>query len=175
MNITKDRVVTIDYTLKDTEDNVLDSTSGAEPLLYLHGHENIIPGLEKALEQKVSGDRIIVRIPAAEAYGERDEGLVITVPRDQFEGLKAVKVGMQFEAETSNGSCMVTVTDVADKTVTVDGNHPLAGMDLNFEVTVVAVRDALAEELAHGHVHSPHRHENCDGCGGCHASHDCGC
>jgi FKBP-type peptidyl-prolyl cis-trans isomerase SlyD len=168
MNITKDRVVSIDYTLRDTKNNILDTSSGSEPLLYLHGHENIIPGLEKALEQKVSGDRIRVNISAAEAYGERDERLVVKVPLDRFEGINAVEEGMQFEAETPDGSRMVRVTEVADKTVTVDGNHPLAGMDLNFEVTVVDVREAGAEELAHGHVHAHHhRHENCDGCGGC--------
>ncbi|MDR2028085.1 MAG: peptidylprolyl isomerase [Treponema sp.] len=173
MNITKDKVVSIDYTLRDSKNNLLDSTSGAEPLLYLHGHENIIPGLERALEQKVLGDRIIVTVPAVEAYGERDDRLVVEVPLDRFEGVDAVKEGMQFEASTPDGYRMVTVTQVADTTITVDGNHPLAGMDLNFEVTVVDVRDARAEELEHGHVHSPQGHASCDECGGC-GHHGCG-
>jgi FKBP-type peptidyl-prolyl cis-trans isomerase SlyD len=167
MNITKDKVVAIDYTLKDAKDNLLDSTAGSEPLLYLHGHENIISGLEKALEQKTAGDRIIISVPAAEAYGERDDRLVVKVPLDRFEGIDRVEEGMQFEAETPDGNRLVRVTGVADKTVTVDGNHPLAGMDLNFDVTVVDVRDARAEELEHGHVHAHHIHENCDSCGGC--------
>jgi FKBP-type peptidyl-prolyl cis-trans isomerase SlyD len=173
MNIIKDKVVSIDYTLRDAKNNLLDSTSGSEPLLYLHGHENIIPGLEKALEQKVLGDRIIVTIPAAEAYGERDDRLVVKVSPDVFEGVDTVAEGMQFEADTPDGCRMVTVTEVGETTITVDGNHPLAGMDLNFDVTVVDIRDAREEELAHGHVHSPQRHASCDGCGGC-GHHGCG-
>jgi FKBP-type peptidyl-prolyl cis-trans isomerase SlyD len=169
MNITKNKVVSIDYTLTDNDNQLLDSTSGADPLDYLHGYENIIPGLERALEGKAQGDSFKINIPAVDAYGERDDRLVVQVPLDRFEGAGTIETGMQFEAQTADGSRMVTVTQVTEKAATVDGNHPLAGVDLNFDVTVTAIRDANEEELAHGHVHGHdhHEHENCDECGGC--------
>jgi FKBP-type peptidyl-prolyl cis-trans isomerase SlyD len=171
MNITKNRVITIDYTLTDDNNNIIDTTSGSESFDYLHGFGNIIPGLEEALEGKCQGDCFSVTVPAARAYGERDEGMVVDVPLDRFQGTGPVKKGMRFHAETSGGFQLVTVTQVRDQTVTIDGNHPLAGLDLTFDVTVNAIREANAEELAHGHVHS---HESCggcdsgaEGCGGC--------
>lgn len=167
MNITKDRIVGIGYTLTDTENQLLDSTPGSDPLIYLHGHENIIPGLERALEGKSEGDTFKITIPAADAYGNRDERLIIQVPRDRFEGVEGVEKGMQFEAETADGSRIVTVTGITGSTITVDGNHPLAGMDLNFDVTVMNVREASDEEIVHGHPHHAHSHENCGGCDGC--------
>jgi FKBP-type peptidyl-prolyl cis-trans isomerase SlyD len=169
MNITKDRVVSIDYTLTDAGNNTLDSTDGADPLTYLHGHENIIPGLEKALEGKAQGDALKITVASAEAYGERDDRLIVTIPLDRFEGAEAVEPGMQFHAETPDGGFrMVTVTKVEGNQVTIDGNHPLAGLDLNFDVKVLDVREANPEELEHGHVHSHgHQHESCDECGGC--------
>jgi FKBP-type peptidyl-prolyl cis-trans isomerase SlyD len=171
MNITKDRVVSIDYSLTSADNQLLDSTSGAEPLVYLHGYENIIPGLEQALEGKTGGDRFKVTIPAAEAYGKRDAALVVDVPKKRFNGEGPIEEGMQFEAQTAEGNRMVTVTKVAGDTVTIDGNHPLAGMDLNFDVTVTAIREANAEEIAHGHPHHAHHHhhdeEDCDACGEC--------
>jgi FKBP-type peptidyl-prolyl cis-trans isomerase SlyD len=166
MNIAKDKVVSIDYTLKDDKDNFIDSTEGSDPLDYLHGYENIIPGLEKALEGKAEGDRVKVAIAAAEAYGERDDRLTASVPRDHFEGVDELEEGMQFQTETSDGPRLITVTKVEGDTVTIDGNHPLAGMNLNFDVTVTGIREASEEELTHGHVHS-HAHEDCDGCGAC--------
>ncbi|GHV63038.1 peptidyl-prolyl cis-trans isomerase [Spirochaetia bacterium] len=172
MTVAKNRVVSIDYTLKDDKDQLLDTTSGSEPLEYLHGYGNIIPGLERALEGKSQGDKLSVKVPAADAYGLRDDKLVTTVPLDRFDGADAVEEGMQFEAQTPDGYRVVTVTRVDGTQVTIDGNHALAGLDLNFDVTVAAVREANAEELAHGHVHAHghhhgHEHENCDGCGGC--------
>ncbi|QQO11297.1 peptidylprolyl isomerase [Breznakiella homolactica] len=153
MEITKDRVASFDYTLTDKENQVLDSSSGSGPLSYLHGHDNIIPGLEKVMEGKKEGDTFTVTVPAAEAYGERDERLVINVPLDRFEGAEVVEAGMQFEAETPEGNRIVTITRVADGMATVDANHPLAGTDLTFDVTVAAVRAATSEELEHGHPH----------------------
>ncbi|MDR1586472.1 MAG: peptidylprolyl isomerase [Treponema sp.] len=163
MNVTKNRVVSIDYTLMDDRDNLIDTTSGAEPLDYLHGFENIIPGLEKALEGKSRGDHFSVNIPAAEAYGERDETLIAEIPLENFRGIDEVKPGMQFHTHDSNGIRLITVTRVADNTVTVDGNHPLAGLNLAFDVTVAGVREASEEELMHGHIHG-HDHGGC-GCG----------
>jgi FKBP-type peptidyl-prolyl cis-trans isomerase SlyD len=165
MDITKNRVVTIDYTLTDSEQQVLDTTKDGEPLEYLHGHGNIIPGLEKALEGKTQGDQITVTVPAADGYGERNEELVMKVPRDRFQGDDTIEEGMQFEAQTPDGYRVVTVTNVEDKTVTIDANHPLAGADLNFQVTITAVREAKPEELSHGHVHShghAHGHDDHD-------------
>jgi FKBP-type peptidyl-prolyl cis-trans isomerase SlyD len=161
MKVEKDRVVAIDYTLTDDNNQVIDSSSGSEPLEYLHGHRNIIPGLERALEGKEAGDRISVTVPAGDAYGERDEKLVMDLPLSRFDGVESVEKGMQFEAHTPEGHRMVTVTGVNDKTVTVDGNHPLAGRDLSFDVTVKSIREAKTGELSHGHVHShghDHRH-----------------
>lgn len=177
MIVAKDRVVSIDYTLTDASGEELDSSSGTGPLSYLHGHGNIISGLEKALEGKGEGDALKVTVKAVEAYGERDESLVVNVPLDRFQGAGAIEAGMQFEAETAEGSRLVTVTKVASGMATVDANHPLAGKDLNFDVKVAVVRAASAEELEHGHPHVEHSGCGCgcgddcgDGCGD-----DCGC
>jgi len=154
MKIEQDKVVEINYTLKDKEGNVLDASNG-QPLAYLHGHGNLIPGLEKALEGKEPGDKFTVTVPAAEAYGERHDALVQKgIPKEMFQGVENLEVGMRFEAQTEQGPQSVEITEVTDEGVTVDGNHPLAGQDLTFDIEVVAVRDATDEELAHGHVHA---------------------
>ena len=160
MNISKNLVVSFDYTLTDENKQVLDSSSDSGPLSYLHGHENIIPGLEKELEGKTEGDAFTITVPAAEAYGERDERLVADIPLENFEDPGMVEEGMQFQAETPDGDRIVTVTKVAADTATIDANHPLAGMDLTFDVKIVSIREASSEELEHGHPH----HEG--GCGG---------
>jgi len=173
MTITKNKIVSFDYTLRDTNDEVLD-ISGTDPMVYLHGHENIISGLEKALEGKKAGDSFKVQIPAAEAYGEWDGNLNTTVLRSSFDGVKELAEGMQFEAQFPGGNQIVTVTKITENEVTVDGNHPLAGMDLNFDVVIREIRDATEEEIAHGHLH--HEHEGCTGChgdDGCHADDNC--
>jgi FKBP-type peptidyl-prolyl cis-trans isomerase SlyD len=165
MQIAKNRVVTIHYTLTDDNNNIIDSTSASESFNYLHGFENIIPGLERVLEGKEAGDSFSVIIPAVEAYGERNDKLIADIPLERFQGVDSVKKGMQFHAQTPEGVRMVTVTEVSGETVTIDGNHPLAGMDLTFDVTVTAIREANPEELAHGHVHSPElSHGDCGGC-----------
>ncbi|MDR0316512.1 MAG: peptidylprolyl isomerase, partial [Treponema sp.] len=158
------KVVSIDYTLTGPDNNVLDSTSGQEPLNYLHGFGNIIPGLEKALEGKNLGDRFSVTIPAAEAYGEYEKRLITEIPRENFEDAGLLEAGMKFQAHTSGGIRIFTILAVGDNTITVDGNHELAGMDLNFDITVAAVRDASEEELRCGHLHEHccGKHENCE-------------
>jgi FKBP-type peptidyl-prolyl cis-trans isomerase SlyD len=166
MNIAKDRVVSIDYTLKNAQGTVLDSSGNAGPLSYLHGSNNIIPGLENALEGKNEGDSLTAVIAPADAYGERDERLVVNVPRDRFQGVQDIKPGMQFQAETSAGPQLVTVSAVSEDMVTIDGNHPLAGEELHFDVNVVAIRAASEEELTHGHPHVEGSHGGC-GCGSC--------
>ena len=160
MQVTKDKVVSIDYTLTNAAGEVIDSSQGAEPLPYLHGAGNIIPGLETALEGKQEGDAVLASIPPDEGYGERDDNLVQSVPRDRFEGVDNVAVGMEFQAKTEVGVQVVTVVAVDDESVTVDANHALAGQTLNFDVKVVDVRDATDEELEHGHVHGPGGHEH---------------
>ncbi len=163
MNIGQDKVVSIHYTLTNGSGEVLDSSSGGEPLAYLHGKGNIIPGLEKALEGRKTGEKLDVKVAADEAYGQRDENLVQKVPRRAFGGVAKVEPGMQFHAQTSQGQTrLVTVTGVQGDMVTVDGNHPLAGQDLNFAVEVADIRDATEEELAHGHVHGPGGHHHHD-------------
>jgi FKBP-type peptidyl-prolyl cis-trans isomerase SlyD len=155
MDIAKDRIVTINYTLTDDGGKVIDSSKGREPLAYLHGAGNIIPGLEASLEGKSAGDNISVSIAPAKGYGERNGDLVQEVPRDRFPEGAEIRLGTQFQTMSPAGPQIVTVVGVTDEQVTVDGNHPLAGMNLNFEVDVVEVRQATAEELEHGHVHVP--------------------
>jgi FKBP-type peptidyl-prolyl cis-trans isomerase SlyD len=152
--IGNDLVVSIHYTLTDDEGTVLDSSEGKEPLAYLHGAGNIIPGLENALAGKTQGDSCKVRVQPEEGYGERVPELVQQVPRAAFEGVDSVEVGMVFHAQTPTGQMQqVVVREVSDDEIIVDGNHPLAGQPLNFDVEIVSVRDASADELSHGHVH----------------------
>jgi FKBP-type peptidyl-prolyl cis-trans isomerase SlyD len=160
MQVAKNKVVAIDYTLKNDAGEVIDSSEGQEPLHYLHGNQNIVPGLEQALEGKASGDRVQVSITPSEGYGERNDALQQVVPREAFQGIDDLEVGMQFRAESDNGQHIVTITSIDGDEVTVDGNHPLAGETLNFDVTVVEIRDATSEELEHGHVHGPGGHQH---------------
>lgn len=150
MQVAKDRVVSIDYTLKDTEGTLLDSSEGRGPLAYLHGAGNIIPGLEKALEGQNNGDSVEVTIEPGDAYGERDDNLIQDVPKQMFDSVDKVEPGMQFQAQTPNGTQVITVREVGDETVKVDANHPLAGVTLNFDVKVVDVRDASSQEVENG-------------------------
>ena len=155
MQIVDNHVVTLDYTLTDDQGAVLDSSEGRGDFTYLHGASNIVPGLERALAGKSAGDELTVHIEPEDAYGERVNELVQQVPGDMFETEQEITVGMQFHAQAAEGQMVVvTVTEIDDETVTVDGNHPLAGKALNFEVKVIDIRDATEEELSHGHVHS---------------------
>jgi len=161
MNVAQDKVVLIHYTLKNDAGAVIDSSSGGDPLAYIHGQGNIIPGLEKALAGKQQGDKLSVKVEPAEGYGVRDASLVQQVPRRSFGGVANIQPGMQFHAQTSQGHTrVVTVTAIKGDMVTVDGNHPLAGENLNFDVEIAEVRDATEEEIAHGHVHGPGGHHH---------------
>jgi FKBP-type peptidyl-prolyl cis-trans isomerase SlyD len=160
MQIAANKVATIAYTLKDDQGTLIDQAGENEPFAFIIGIGNIIPGLETALEGKAAGDQINVTIEPAEAYGERDENLKQELSKEMFEGVDEVKPGMQFHAQTSQGMSVVTVTNVEGDQVTIDGNHPLAGVTLNFEVDVLEVRDATEEELEHGHVHGPGGHQH---------------
>jgi FKBP-type peptidyl-prolyl cis-trans isomerase SlyD len=161
MQVAQDKVVIIHYTLTNDAGEVIDSSAGGQPLAYLHGQGNIVAGLEKALEGRSAGEQLEVRVTAADGYGVRDPALVKRVPRRSFGSIGNIKPGMQFEAQLERGQRrVVTVTAVKGDMVTVDGNHPLAGQDLNFAVEIAEVRDATAEELAHGHVHGPGGHDH---------------
>ena len=153
MKIAKNQVVAINYTLKNDAGEVLDSSEGQDPLYYIQGIGNIIPGLENALEGKVKGDKLKVVIEAKDAYGEVNEDLVQAVPRDQFGDSNDIEIGMQFEVQTQMGPLVVTVEAVEEDEIVVNGNHPLAGVRLHFDVEVHAIRAATSEELDHGHVH----------------------
>ncbi len=147
-------VVSIHYTLTDNDGNVLDASEENEPLSYLHGAGNIIPGLEKALIGKVVDDALLVKVEPADAYGEKAPELIQTVDRAAFEGVESLQPGMAFEAQGENGQIQrVVIASIEGDQVTVDGNHPLAGVTLNFDVKVASIRDATQEEISHGHVH----------------------
>ncbi len=160
MQIAKNNVATINYRLSDDAGNVLDSSEQRDPLTYLHGAGNIIPGLETALEGKSKGDKLSVTVSPQEGFGEHNPALVQDVPRDRFEDAGQIDVGMQFQANTPEGTRVFRVVDVQQGTVRVDGNHELAGETLHFEVEVVDVRDATTEELQHGHAHGAGGHHH---------------
>jgi FKBP-type peptidyl-prolyl cis-trans isomerase SlyD len=160
VEITADRVVTIHYTLKDDHGAVLDSSAGGEPLAYIQGHGNLVSGLEKALEGKQDGNTLSVSVAPADGYGIRQETLVQRVPKRTLQGLGEIKKGVQFQARTDDGMRLFTVTAVIGDMVSLDGNHPLADQTLHFDVEVVGVREATAEELEHGHVHGAGGHHH---------------
>ena len=153
MKVEKNKVVEIDYTLKDDNGQVLDSSQGREPLSYIQGVGNLIPGVENALEGKSSGERIEITVPPETGYGVRDDSLLLTIERDKFAEVEDLKEGLRFRMDTPDGPMIFTVVKVSEAEVLVDGNHPLAGMTLNFDITIQSVRDATTEELDHGHVH----------------------
>lgn len=154
MKIEKNSVVAMHYTLTDEEGNVIDSSSGREPLKYLHGAGNIIPGLEKELTGCEKGDAKKVVVQPSDGYGEVDPNLIQKLPKDMFRGVEDIKVGMEFQAQGPNGQAQfVVVKDVEEDGVTIDANHALAGKVLSFDVSIEEVRDASQEEIEHGHVH----------------------
>lgn len=156
MKISKNKVAAIHYTLTDNQGTVLDTSDGREPLHYLHGAGNLITGMEEGLEGKSKGDKFSIKVPPSKGYGDLDPSMTQSVPRSAF-GDQPVKKGMKFS--TGSGA-VVTVVDVGLDSVTVDANHPLAGVELNFVVEVMEVRDATAEEVSHGHVHGPGGHHH---------------
>lgn len=162
MQISKNKVVSLDYVLTDDQGRVIDRSNEGSTFAYLHGAKNIIPGLEQALEGHKTGDNVKVTVSPEQAYGERDDSLTQVLDRSQFQGVDQLEVGMQFHAGNADGTGIqvVTITKLDGDAVTIDANHPLAGVTLNFDVTVREVRDATAEELDHGHVHGPDGHHH---------------
>lgn len=160
-SIADGKVVEFHYTLTDGDGNVIDSSSGRDPLAYLHGASNIVPGLERQMADKAVGDKFMAVVPPAEGYGERHEGAGQTVPRTAFPDDLDVQVGMTFMARADNGQqVQVWVSGVQGDQVLIDLNHPLAGATLHFDVEVVTIRDATDEEKAHGHPHGPGGHDH---------------
>lgn len=160
----------MDYALRDDEGTLIDQSQPGQPLTYLHGHQNIIPGLESALIGKAVGDTVEVRVPPGEGYGETNPALEQVVPKERFQGIEEIQLGMQFQANTDQGPVSVRIVKIEDDDITVDGNHPLAGKHLNFNVTIQEVRAGTEEEIAHGHIHQS---DGC--CGGGDESGGCGC
>ena len=160
MQIEKNRVVFLHYTLKGDDGTVIDSSSGRQPMSYLHGKNTIIPGLEQALAGRNAGDKVEVAIAPDQGYGRRDDRLVQILPRSKFEGVGDLKPGMQVRASGSQGARLVTIVRVDRDFITVDANHPLAGRTLHFAVEITEVRKATHEEVSHGHVHAPGAHQH---------------
>lgn len=160
MQIAERTVASFHYTLTNDAGTVIDSSAGADPLTYLHGVGHIVPGLEQAMAGHQAGDKFDVAVSPEEGYGTPNEMLIQVVPREAFQGVDDIQVGMQFQAQTPQGAISVVITKVEDGLVTVDGNHPLAGQNLNFAIEVVDVREATVEEVVHGHVHGAGGHHH---------------
>ncbi len=156
MQIAADAVVSIHYHLRNQAGETLDKSDADRPLTYIQGMGNIIPGLEDALEGKAAGAKLNVVVAPEDGYGPRDESLIQVVPRAAFGDVADLHIGQQFHADTQHGPMVIQVTKIDGDNVTVDGNHELAGVELHFDVEVVAVREATEEELEHGHVHDGH-------------------
>lgn len=163
MRVAKETVVAIEYTLKDDQGNIIDASGDRGPMEYLHGAQNIIPGLEQGVEGLVAGDTKNVLVPPQLGYGEYSEKLLQQVPLSAF-GANTPQIGMRFHAETNLGMRVLTIKKIEGEEVTLDGNHELAGKTLHFDIKVVSVRAAEPTELAHGH---PHQSGGCCGGGGC--------
>lgn len=160
MTISHNKVVHMHYELKNDNGDIIDSSKGREPLAYIHGMGNIIPGLEKELSNKIKGDKINAVIAPEEAYGVKDERKIFKVGKNQFQGEGSIVVGMQIQAEANGKMEVGTVEKIENEEVTLNFNHPLAGETLHFDVEVMAVRDATEEELSHGHVHGEGGHHH---------------
>jgi len=160
MTIEQHTVVSLNYTLKNSEGNVLDTSEGREPLVYLHGVGGLIPGLEEELTGKSKGDKLSTVVPPEKAYGERRDDLMKVVSKDGFQGDEEMMVGMQVQLQTEHGPAIATIASIEGNDVTLDLNHPLAGETLYFDVEIVDLREASQEEIEHGHVHGPGGHQH---------------
>lgn len=161
MTIAENKVVTLEFTVKNADTgDLIESSVDGEPLVYLHGFNNLVPGLEAELTGKSVGDSYDVTVSPEEGYGVRDESLVQQVPREAFQGIEKVDVGMAFTADGPQGPVVVEVTAIEGDTVTIDANHPLASTALAFSGAIKDIRDASEEELEHGHVHGPGGHQH---------------
>lgn len=152
------RVIAFNYVLKNTKGDLIDASEPNQPLPFLTGRGQIIPGLEEVVATMSEGDKKIVNVPAAQAYGEVRADMVMDVPKTELEHLKDLQVGSHLQLQLGEGVKVVTVSKITDSHVTLDGNHPLAGTDLVFDIEVALVREATADEVLHGHAHGLHGH-----------------
>jgi len=160
MKVDKHTVVSLHYTLKNNDGNVLDTSQGGDPLVYLHGVGNLIPGLEKEINGKEEGTEFQATVPPEEAYGQRNEEFIKTVSKNDFQGDEELQVGMQVQIQSQSGEkALAMVSDIKGENVDLDLNHPLAGETLHFEVKIEGVRQATAEEIEHKHAHGPNGHQ----------------
>jgi FKBP-type peptidyl-prolyl cis-trans isomerase SlyD len=160
MIVEKDKAVSFHYTLKDADGEQMETSRDKDPMSYLHGANNIIPGLEKAMEGRSVNDEFSVTVEPEEAYGVRNENNVQRLPMKRLKGIGKVSVGQVLTLQTNKGPVQVTVLKVGRFNIDVDGNHPLAGKQLTFDVEITDIRDASDEELEHRHVHGPGGHQH---------------
>lgn len=160
MKVTINSVVSLDYTLKNNKGEVLDSSNGRSPLVYLHGVGALIPGLENEINGMEKGQSKLVTVQPEDAYGQRSEDLLHIVPKSGFQGDEEMFVGMQVQLETEQGPAIASISKIEGDDVTLDLNHPLAGEVLTFEISIADVREATADEIDHGHVHGPGGHHH---------------
>ena len=160
MEIAKNSVVTLNYTLKNGEGTLLDTSDGREPMVYLHGVGGLIPGLEKELNGKSKGAKMNVVVKPEDGYGSRRDDLLKIVSKDGFQGEEEMQVGMQVQLDTEHGPAIALISKIEENDVTLDLNHPLADMTLHFDVSIEDVREATEEEISHGHVHGPGGHNH---------------
>ena len=160
MKISHQKVVGIEYTLKDNAGGIVDSNAGGDPLYFIQGMGTIVPGLEIALNDRALGESFEVEVKAVDGYGEYDPERKRAIPRASVPQLKDVQPGAMLQASGPEGTSVVTVAEVTETEIVIDGNHPMAGKDLFFSISVKEIRDATAEELAHGHVHGPGGHHH---------------
>lgn len=162
MKIEKNKVVGFHYTLTDDDQNVIDTSLNHEPLTYLHGHHGIIPGLEEEMNGKMLNDSFKIRIEPEKAYGNYNHDLVFEVNRSNFSDPDGLEIGIQVQGQMKENEppVLLTVTEIKEDTIILDGNHPMAGQTLNFDIRIVEIRDASPEEINHGHVHGPHEHHH---------------
>lgn len=160
MKISKNSVVSIQYTLTDDQNAVLDRSTAQDPLVYLHGTGSLIPGLEQVLEGRVAGDKLQVTVKPEDGYGVRDDNMLQNLKKSEFPKEEEIEVGMRFQVSSEDGPMVLTVVEIKDEEVIVDANHPLAGVTLHFDVEVGSVREATENELSHGHAHGPDDHHH---------------
>ena len=160
MQIAQNTVVSLNYTLKNGEGELLDTSEGRSPLVYLHGVGGLIPGLEAELDGRTKGDKLNVVIAPEDAYGTRKDELFQVVPKAGFQGTEELALGMQVQMDTEQGPVIASVSKIEEEEVTLDLNHPLADVTLHFDVEVVDIREASADEISHGHVHGEGGHQH---------------
>lgn len=153
-------MVSIQYTLTDDKNAVLDRSTAQDPLVYLHGTGSLIPGLEQALEGHIAGDKLQVTVKPEDGYGVRNDKMLQNVKKSEFPKDEELEIGMRFQVSSEDGPMVLTVVKITDEEVIVDANHPLAGVTLHFDVEIVGVREATENELSHGHAHGPDDHHH---------------